>query len=180
MTGSRPISVLTSLSLVIVVALTVAACGGSGGNASSATVTTASGSATTIRVQGSGLGKILVDAHGRSLYLFKADSPDVSACDGACAAAWPPLLAHGKPIVADGLSPSLVSTIQRPGGARQLTFNGHPLYVFVADQKPGDVHGEGVTAFGALWYALSPAGNQVSGAQSSSGAGMSSPIASGY
>ena len=180
MTGSRPISVLTSLSLVIVVALTVAACGGSGGNASSATVTTASGSATTIRVQGSGLGKILVDAHGRSLYLFKADSPGVSACDGACAAAWPPLLAHGKPIVAGGLSPSLVSTIQRPGGARQLTYNGHPLYLFVDDQKPGDVHGEGVNAFGALWYALSPAGDQVSGSSSGSGAGASSPVASGY
>ena len=161
MTGSRPISVLTSLSLVIVVALTVAACGGSGGNASSATVTTASGSATTIRVQGSGLGKILVDAHGRSLYLFKADSPGVSACDGACAAAWPPLLAHGNPRVAGGANVSLLSTIERSSGARQLAYNGHPLYLYAGDQKAGDVNGQGVTAFGAPWYALSPTGKQV-------------------
>jgi predicted lipoprotein with Yx(FWY)xxD motif len=122
----------------------------------------------------------LVDAQGRTLYLFKADSPVASACEGACAAAWPPLLAHGNPSVDGGANGSLVSTIQRPTGAIQLTYNGHPLYVYVADRKPGDVNGEGVTAFGAPWYALSPAGNEVSGSQSGSGAGTSSPVASGY
>jgi hypothetical protein len=71
----------------------------------------------------------------------------------------------------------LVSTIQRPGGARQLTYNGHPLYLFADDQKPGDVNGEGVTAFGAAWYALSPAGNQIS--RSGSGALAGSPSGSG-
>jgi predicted lipoprotein with Yx(FWY)xxD motif len=157
----------------------VAACG-SGSGATAASPTTPSGHQATVTIAASSLGRILVDAHGRTLYLFKADSPRVSACDGACAAAWPPLLAHGKPSVAGGLTPSLVSTIQRPGGARQLTYNRHPLYSFVNDQKPGDVAGEGVTAFGAAWYALSPPGNEVSGSQSGSGAGTSSPVASGY
>jgi predicted lipoprotein with Yx(FWY)xxD motif len=180
MTRSRPISLLASLSLVTVVVLTVAACGGDGGNRSSVTATASKGTATVIRVEGSGLGKILVDAQGRTLYLFKADSPDASACEGACAAAWPPLLAHGRPSVASGLNPSLVSTIQRPGGARQLGYNGHPLYLFVDDQKSGDVKGEGVNAFGALWYVVSPAGNQVSGSPSGSGAAASSPGSLGY
>jgi predicted lipoprotein with Yx(FWY)xxD motif len=85
----------------------------------------------------------------------------VSACDGACAAAWPPLLAHGNPRVAGGANLSLLSTIQRTGGARQLAYNGHPLYLYTGDQNPGDVNGQGVTAFGAPWYALSSNGRQV-------------------
>ena len=118
--------------------------------------------AAAVLVRNTSLGGILVDAQGRTLYLFKADSAVASACDGACAGAWPPLLAHCNLSVAGGAKASLISTIQRPTGALQLTYNGHPLYLYVADHKPGDVNGEGVTAFGAPWYALSPAGNQVS------------------
>jgi predicted lipoprotein with Yx(FWY)xxD motif len=162
MTHTRRTSILASLSLVILIALTVAACGGSGGaNASSTTAATSSGSPPTVRVENSALGEILVDTQGRTLYLFKADSRGVSACDGACTAAWPPLLAPGNPHVAGGANVSLLSTIQRSGGARQLAYNGHPLYLYAGDQKPGDVNGQGVTAFGAPWYALSPTGNQV-------------------
>jgi predicted lipoprotein with Yx(FWY)xxD motif len=147
---------------MILVAVTVAACGGSGGaKASTTTAATSSARPPTVRVENSALGEILVDTQGRTLYLFKADSHGVSACDGACAAAWPPLLARGKPRVADGASVSLLSTIERTGGARQLVYNGHPLYLYVGDQKPGDVNGQGVTAFGAPWYALSPTGSQV-------------------
>jgi predicted lipoprotein with Yx(FWY)xxD motif len=181
MTGTRRITLFTSLSLVVAAALTATACGGVGETtAMSATATTSGGASAAVRAQNGSLGKILVDAEGRTLYLFKADSPSASACDGACAAAWPPLLAHGNPSVANGLDLSLVSTIRRPGGARQLSYNGHPLYLFLDDHKPGDVNGEGITAFGAPWYALSAAGNKVSGSQSGSGAGTSSPVASGY
>jgi predicted lipoprotein with Yx(FWY)xxD motif len=155
---------------MILVALTVAACGGGGANASSATAGTSSGSPPTVRVENSALGEILVDPQGRTLYLFKADSGRASACAGACAAAWPPLLAHGDPRVAGGVTVSLLSTIQRSSGARQLTYNGHPLYLYAGDQKPGDVNGQGLTAFGAPWYALSPIGNQISTAPPGSGA----------
>ena len=128
MTGNRRISLLTSLSLMIVSALTVAACGGGGGaNASSATAARSSGSSPTVRVENSSLGEILVNTQGRTLYLFKAESPSVSACDG-----------------------------------------------------PGDVNGQGVTAFGAPWYAVSPAGSQVTTAPSGSGSGASSPGGFGY
>jgi predicted lipoprotein with Yx(FWY)xxD motif len=162
MTGSRPTRFITSL-VAIATALAVAACGSTGRKTtSSATATSAGARSAAVQVRNTSLGDILVDAQGRTLYLFKADSAVASACDGACAAAWPPLLAHGNPSVTGGVNASLVSTIQRPSGALQLTYNGHPLYLYVADQKPGDVNGQGVTAFGAPWYALSPAGNQVS------------------
>jgi predicted lipoprotein with Yx(FWY)xxD motif len=169
------------MALVLPGALAAAACGGRGdAKASSPIPAMSSGSLPTVRVEKSALGKILVDAQGRTLYLFKADSGHGSACDGACAAAWPPLLAHGNPRVADGANLSLLSTIRRSSSARQLTYNGHPLYLYAGDQKPGDVNGDGVTAFGAPWYTLSPAGNQISGAPSASGSAASSPAGSGY
>lgn len=180
MTRSRHKTVVISLSLVVVAALTVAACGGGGSTARPAASTTSGAGSTTVGVGNTTLGQILVDTQRRTLYLFRADSRGVSACDGACAAAWPPLLAHGNPIAGGGADLSLVATIQRPGGARQLSYNGHPLYLFAGDQKPGDVNGQGVNAFGALWYVLSPTGNQVSSSPSGSGAAAGSPGGTGY
>jgi predicted lipoprotein with Yx(FWY)xxD motif len=77
------------------------------------------------------------------------------------------LLATGKPTAGAGLAASKLATIIRSDGTRQVTYNGHPLYLFVKDQKPGDVKGQGVTAFGAAWFALSPSGDQISGAATS-------------
>jgi predicted lipoprotein with Yx(FWY)xxD motif len=169
------------MALVLPAAVAVAACGGRGdAKASLPTPAISSGSLATVRVEKSALGEIIVDAQGRTLYLFKADSGHGSACERACAAAWPPLLARGNPRVADGANLSLLSTIRRSSSARQLTYNGHPLYLYGGDQKPGDVNGQGVTAFGAPWYTLSPAGNQISGAPSASGSAASTPGGSGY
>ena len=78
--------------------------------------------------------------------------------------------ANGKPTVGDGAKASIVATTKRSDGAPQVTYNGHPLYLYEGDQKPGDTNGQGLTAFGARWYALTPAGNQVSGGTSTSGA----------
>jgi predicted lipoprotein with Yx(FWY)xxD motif len=164
MTGRRHIAVLMSLVLAAFGALDLAGCGGGGqhATASSQRPQTASGQTATLSIADTSLGKILVDSWGHTLYLFKADAPTVSACTGPCAAAWPPLLADGKPTVGGGVNASLVGTIPRPGIARQLTYNGHPLYLFEGDQKPGEVNGQGVIAFGAPWYVLSAAGDQVS------------------
>jgi hypothetical protein len=74
----------------------------------------------------------------------------------------------------------LLSTIQRSGGARQLAYNGHPLYLYAGDQKAGDLNGQGVTAFGAPWYALSPTGSQVTSSPSGSGAAATSPNGFSY
>jgi predicted lipoprotein with Yx(FWY)xxD motif len=176
MTRSRPITFLASAAVIPLVALAVAACGG-GGAATAATPKTSSGKSATVGVANTSLGSILVNASGRTLYLFKADVGTKSACTGACATAWPPLLATGTPTAGSGLTASKLGTTTRPGGKRQVTYNGHPLYLFIQDQKPGQTTGQGVTAFGAAWFALTPSGNQASSPASSSGSGS---VSGGY
>jgi predicted lipoprotein with Yx(FWY)xxD motif len=179
MTRSRPITFLASAAVVPLAALALAACGGGGAAtaspppAPSKTTTTPTQTAT-VRVANSRLGRILVDSGGRTLYLFKGDSGTSSACSGACAVAWPPLRTGATPAVAGGANAALIGMIPRSDGARQVTYNGHPLYTFVMDHKPGDVNGQGVTAFGAAWFAVSPAGNQISSHPTGHGSGSSS------
>jgi predicted lipoprotein with Yx(FWY)xxD motif len=181
-TRSRPITLLAGAALVPLTALVLAACGGD----SSATAASqapkpaaarAAKSVPTVRVAKTRLGKILVDSHGRTLYLFKKDSGTKSACFGACATAWPPLRAGGKPSVGRGAKASLVGTTRRSDGKPQVTYNGHPLYTFIMDRKSGDTKGEGFTAFGGRWFVVSPAGKQVSGRASKAASGASSPPA---
>jgi hypothetical protein len=77
----------------------------------------------------------------------------------------------GTPTLGTGINASLVGTATRPEGTTQLTYNGHPLYRFAQDQKAGETNGQGVSAFGAEWFALNSAGNQVSAKPSSSSTG---------
>jgi predicted lipoprotein with Yx(FWY)xxD motif len=165
MTGRKRVTFLAVLAAAPLIALTVAACGG-GRNAASSTAlpTTPRGRPATLGVQSnSDLGKILDDAHGRTLYLFQKDSGTNSTCTGACASAWPPLRTNGKTVVGVGATAAMVGTTRRSDGAPQLTYNGHPLYTYTGDQKPGETNGQGLMAFGGGWFALSPAGNKVSG-----------------
>ena len=154
---------------LLLFALAVAGCGGSGG--SSSPPTTASGKPATVGVANDSLGKVLVDSQGRTLYLFTKDTGSTSTCTGACAVNWPPLLVTGKASVGSGASASMVSTSARTDGTTQLTYNGHPLYLFKNDTKAGDTNGEGVTAFGGNWYAVSPGGSQISAPAPNSGGG---------
>ena len=169
MTRSRPITFLAGAAAIPLVALSVAACGGGGSAATAATSKTPSGASATVDVAKSSLGSILVNSNGRTLYLFKADVGMHSACAGACVTKWPPLLATGQPTADAGLTASKLSTITRSDGTTQITYDGHPLYLFVKDHKPGDVKGQGVIAFGAAWFALSPSGNQIAATASTSG-----------
>jgi predicted lipoprotein with Yx(FWY)xxD motif len=171
MTRSRFIAFLAGAAVVSLTALSVAACGsgGSGASASTTPPKTTSGRPATVGVANSSLGTILVDSQGRTLYLFKKDSGTKSACFGACASAWPPLRANGKPPVGIGANASMVGTAKRSDGKPQVTYNGHPLYHFQGDKKAGDTNGQGLTAFGGSWFALSQAGSQVSSQPSSSG-----------
>jgi predicted lipoprotein with Yx(FWY)xxD motif len=172
MTRSRPIHFLSGAAAVPLVALVVAGCGGGNGPiAAPVSPRTTSGSPATVGVASTGLGKILVDSQGRTLYLFQKDSGTKSSCFGACATAWPPLRAPGKTTVGSGLSAGKVGTTSRSDGRPQVTYNGHPLYLFVKDQKAGDTAGQGVSAFGGGWFALSAAGTQVSGSGTSSSSG---------
>jgi predicted lipoprotein with Yx(FWY)xxD motif len=131
----------------------------------------AGGSAATVSVANTALGKILVDDQGRTLYLFAKDPGTKSACSGGCATAWPPLRASGKPTAGGGAKASLLGTTPRSDGKPQVTYNGHPLYGYQGDSKPGDTTGQGNPGFGAPWYVLSPAGNAITTTSSSSGGG---------
>jgi predicted lipoprotein with Yx(FWY)xxD motif len=134
---------------------------GCGGNASHALPTTSDGRPASVGVAGTGLGQVLVNRQGRTLYLFARDSGTTSACTGACAVNWPPLRVGGTPLVGSGATASDVGKTARPDGISQLTYNGHPLYTFVNDKKPGDTNGEGIKAFGGSWFAVSAAGAKV-------------------
>src|SRR3977135_3849183 len=115
MTRNRSFSVLGAGGLAVLAAV-AAECGGGGATAASAPPKTASGQAATVGVSSTGLGQILVNSQALTLYLFKADQGTKSACTGACAVAWPPLLVTGKPTVGNGINASLVGTATRPEG----------------------------------------------------------------
>jgi predicted lipoprotein with Yx(FWY)xxD motif len=104
------------------------------------------------------LGMVLVNSNGFTLYDFHKDSGTQSACYGACAGAWPPLLTKDEPQPSNGASAGKLGTTKRHDGTTQVTYAGHPLYTFSADKKPGEANGHDVSAFGAQWYALRGSG----------------------
>jgi predicted lipoprotein with Yx(FWY)xxD motif len=117
--------------------------------------------AVTVATARSGLGRILVDGRGRTLYLFEKDTRSRSACYGSCAKFWPALLARGTPSAGRGAKAALLGLSRRSDGSEQVTYAGHPLYRFQEDTKPGQTKGEGSKAFGAGWDVLSPAGKKI-------------------
>src|SRR5262249_56639111 len=121
-----------------------------------ASQTTAPAAGTTVDVAKSTFGRILVDSKGRTLYDFPPDMHGTSTCYGACAALWPPLTTVGKPRAGAGVTASLLGTTKRSDGKDEVTYNGHPLYYYVADTKRGQTAGQGLHQFGARWWAISP------------------------
>ena len=114
-----------------------------------------------VGLRATALGRILVDARGRTLYLFEKDRNGRSACNGACAVSWPPLLSAGKARPGSGLRSSMLGLTRRADGRRQVTYAGHPLYTFALDMRAGQTAGEGVKAFGGSWDALAANGRAV-------------------
>lgn len=106
------------------------------------------------------LGKVIVDSKGMTLYDFHKDKGTTSACYGECAVAWPPLLTSGEPKATGGAEQSLLGTTKRKDGTVQVTYDGHPVYGFVEDNKPGETNGNDFNGFGAAWYALLPNGEE--------------------
>jgi predicted lipoprotein with Yx(FWY)xxD motif len=104
----------------------------------------------------SGVGKVLVDSKGMTLYYFEKDQKGSgkSKCEGACAGAWPPLTTSGAPEAMSGVNASMLGTIERTDGTMQVTYAGWPLYTFVEDKKPGEDNGTDSKAFGASWYPI--------------------------
>jgi predicted lipoprotein with Yx(FWY)xxD motif len=158
---SMNIKHLTSVGLAAVIAgvavIVFAVGGGTARTRPSQSVTAASA----IAVRSTSLGKTLVDAKGRTLYLFEGDSRNVSRLSSAGLSVWPRFAAAGPVTAGNGLRMSKLGTTRSPRGVRQVTYNGHPLYYYVGDSKPGSIRGQALNQFGALWYVLGPAGNAV-------------------
>jgi predicted lipoprotein with Yx(FWY)xxD motif len=136
--------------------------GGSGGETTSkpAASTTASTGAPITVGTASGVGKVLVDSNGMTLYYFQKDQNGESTCYGACEQGWPPLTTEGAPQAGEGAMASKLGTTKRKDGTVQVTYNKWPLYTFVEDKKPGEDNGTDSKAFGASWYPLHPNGEK--------------------
>jgi predicted lipoprotein with Yx(FWY)xxD motif len=94
-----------------------------------------------------------------TVYLFEGDKGGASSCSGECASVWPPVSGH--PQVSGQAVSSHLGTITRADGTTQVTYNGHPLYLYAKDKDDGDSYGQGIKSFGASWYVLTPSGNKV-------------------
>jgi predicted lipoprotein with Yx(FWY)xxD motif len=101
------------------------------------------------------IGKIVVDGRDMTVYLFEKDKGGKSACTGACASLWPPLItSDGKVTAGSGVNASWISTADREDGTKQVTYHGWPLYYYAKDTKPGDMNGQGLNSFGGPWYVV--------------------------
>ena len=162
------IRLLSLAALAVAGVLVLAACGGSRTSSSSGSAAgygapTAgsaggSGAASVVGTKTGSLGTFLVDGKGRALYLWEADHGSTSTCTGACAQAWPPLTITGPPKASGAVRGSLLGTTKRADGSREVTYAGHPLYLFAGDSRAGQTTGQGSTGFGAPWWVVTPAG----------------------
>jgi predicted lipoprotein with Yx(FWY)xxD motif len=158
----------------------VAACqpyGGTSNAASSAAAPSSSaapaGGGAVIAPASTGLGMILVDAQGRTIYDFANDTGSTSTCNGECAHDWMPVAAPAAvPASVSGVPAELGST-KRDDGTQQLTVAGHPVYTFEGDSAPGQTNGNGIVLNGGLWTVVSPDGSPLAADRSSSGSSSS-------
>jgi predicted lipoprotein with Yx(FWY)xxD motif len=173
-------SKLPAVLLLPAIALAMAGCGSSkssssstpasgryGGYAPTTSSTATSGPATgAVKISSvtiAGLGPVLVNAQGRTLYTFAPDKAKKVTCVSACAAVWPPaVLASGqKPVAAGPIKQSLFGSDPDPAGGRVVTYAGWPLYTYVTDTAPGHAAGQALNLNGGLWYAISPSGEVI-------------------
>jgi predicted lipoprotein with Yx(FWY)xxD motif len=112
----------------------------------------------TVAVEASDLGEIVVDAEGKTLYVFLADEGTESTCYDDCEEAWPPLTVDGDPVAGEGVDAALLGTTEREDGSTQVTIDGHPLYYFASDETADDINGQGV---GEVWFVVSPDGESI-------------------
>ena len=116
--------------------------------------------ATTVKLRSTGVGKVLVNSSGFTLYEFTKDSRNQNTCVKVkgCAKTWPALTTTGKPKAGPGVKASLLSTITLSGGVKQVTYAGHALYTYSESTEAGETSYVGVKAFGGAWDAVSASG----------------------
>src|SRR5919197_4814100 len=106
-----------------------------------------------LTLRSSDYGKVIFDSRARVLYVFSADRGSTSACYGACAKAWPPMLTKGAPTAGPGVNAKLLGTTKRKNGSLQVTYNGHPLYYYEADMR-GEIMCQHANMHGGLWFVV--------------------------
>lgn len=167
--GPRRVRVATAVGVLCVVA--VVGCGCANGTS----ITTPFVTAPVVLQHGpeyevkagsvSGLGAVLVDGKGITVYMYATDEQGrPSRCYDICAVQWPPLvLPPGvtRPVAGPGIESSLLGTAPRTDGTTQITYDGWPLYLWPPDRAPGMATGQALTNAGGLWYALDPAGKPI-------------------
>jgi predicted lipoprotein with Yx(FWY)xxD motif len=176
--------------VILPLALLAAACGSSSSSSTPSTQATSTAPASAASAKASvtlatrtlpGVGTILVNGQGRTLYTFAPDKAKKVTCVNQCAAIWPPLkISSGKPSVAGGVDASMVGSDPNPMGGRVVTYRGWPLYLYTADPAAGTDHGQGVNSAGGRWYVISPSGTVITKRASSSTSGGSSSGGYGY
>ncbi len=149
--------------LFLAVALTCAASAATVASADPGASAAHSSSAATVALRHTSLGNILVNSSGRTLYEFTRDRANKNTCApiSGCSEAWPSLQTSGRPTGGSGIKVSLLSSINLPGGGKQVTYAGHPLYTYSGDSGPGKTSYVGAIAFGGTWYALNVSGGTV-------------------
>ena len=138
----------------------------------------ASTTGTVITTHAGSAGAFLTDGSGRTVYLWAKDGMNMSACSGACAAAWPPVPATGTLTATGGAKASDLGTITRSGGTKQVTYDGHPLYYFVGDSAAGQANGQGSDNFGAKWWLVAPSGAKITASDTAAAAAANAPAPS--
>ncbi|MGW1024040.1 COG4315 family predicted lipoprotein [Streptomyces sp. NPDC002577] len=148
----------TALIAVPLLALGLAACGGGNDAGGTAKGSGSDGKATAVSVANSGLGSILVDGQGRTLYAFTKDKAGTSNCDAKCIAVWPALTSASKASAGQGAKSSLIKEAKKSGGAVQVRYGDWPLYYYVGDAAPGDVNGQGLDG---QWFVVGADGKLI-------------------
>jgi predicted lipoprotein with Yx(FWY)xxD motif len=169
---------ITSVGLTVAIVIGAVAVFAGGGSAKTSRPPVAGGSAVSVRH--TSLGTTLVDANGRTLYLFVADKTNVSTLSASGRAVWPPFTAVGTVKAKGGAQAAKLGTTSGPAGSKQVTYAGHPLYYFVGDRTPGSTRGQRLNEFGALWYVLAPSGSAITSAAPSKPAPVASTPTSNY
>jgi predicted lipoprotein with Yx(FWY)xxD motif len=176
--------------LAVLGALVIAGCGGGGSSSSGSETGGAGGEGKAVKASRSGgsagtigtaeidgLGTVLVDSEGMTVYDFTVDKGTRSECYGGCESAWPPVTTNGKPIAGEGAMSSALGTTKRKDGTMQVTYEGHPLYTFVGDEGPGEANG---SESEGTWFVLDEKGAQVMGQATGEEAGAEESSGGGY
>ena len=171
------------LGIPVASALLATACGSAAASSPSSapaagSPASASTTGTVITTQAGPAGAFLTAGSGRAVYLWAKDGMNMSACSGACAAAWPAVPATGKLTAAGGAKASDLGTITRSDGTKQVTYDGHPLYYFVGDSAAGQANGQGSDNFGAKWWLVASSGAKITASGTAPAANAPAPSSS--